>query len=213
MVDILLTHSNHLFHDRKQVRKMQPYPPLQTLLAAACLRRDGFEVALFDSTFEDPAQGFPGALEKFRPRLVAVCEDNFNFLTKMCLTEQRDAAFSMFGAARERGIPVVANGSDAGDHAAQYLDAGADYVIVGEAEKTLVELTRCLLGRESGDPRSIHGLSYRLAEGEERQTGTSRCCRLPPITLQLRLKSSPSQELRGAHIQIIASNKSSLPNT
>jgi radical SAM superfamily enzyme YgiQ (UPF0313 family) len=76
----------------------------------------------------------------------------------------------MFGAARERGIPVVANGSDAGDHAAQYLDAGADYVILGEVEKTLVELARCLLGLDSGDPRSIQGLSYRLAEGEERQT-------------------------------------------
>ena len=170
MVDILLTHSNHLFADRKQVRKMQPYPPLQTLLAAACLRRDGFEVALFDSTFEDPTLGFAGALEKFRPRLVAVCEDNFNFLTKMCLTEQRDAAFSMFGTAKERGIPVVANGSDASDHAAQYLDAGADYVIVGEVEKTLVELARCLLGRDSTDPRSIDGLSYRLTAGEETQT-------------------------------------------
>ena len=30
MVDVLLTHSNHLYSDRKQVRKMQPYPPLQT---------------------------------------------------------------------------------------------------------------------------------------------------------------------------------------
>jgi hypothetical protein len=54
MADILLTHSNHLFNDRKQARKMQPYPPLQTLLAAACLRREGFEVALFDPTLEPP---------------------------------------------------------------------------------------------------------------------------------------------------------------
>ena len=38
MADILLTHSNHLYSDRKQVRKMQPYPPLQTLLAASLLR-------------------------------------------------------------------------------------------------------------------------------------------------------------------------------
>ena len=35
MADVLLTHSNHLYFDRKQVKKMQPYPPLQTLLAAA----------------------------------------------------------------------------------------------------------------------------------------------------------------------------------
>jgi hypothetical protein len=38
MSDILLAHSNHIYSDRKQARKMQPYPPLQGLLAAACLR-------------------------------------------------------------------------------------------------------------------------------------------------------------------------------
>jgi hypothetical protein len=62
MADILLTHSNHVFHDRKQIRKMQPYPPLQTLLAAACLRREGYSVALFDPTLEAPQPGFEAAL-------------------------------------------------------------------------------------------------------------------------------------------------------
>ena len=41
MVDVLLTHSYHLYYDRKQVRKMQPYPPLGTLYAAALLRELG----------------------------------------------------------------------------------------------------------------------------------------------------------------------------
>ena len=94
MVDVLLTHSNHLFHDRKQVRKMQPYPPLQTLMAAACLRRQGYRVALFDPTLEEPEAGFERALGTcISPRLVAVCEDNFNFLTKMCLLRNRELAF------------------------------------------------------------------------------------------------------------------------
>ncbi|PYV26889.1 MAG: B12-binding domain-containing radical SAM protein, partial [Acidobacteria bacterium] len=54
MVDVLLTHSYHLYYDRKQVRKMQPYPPLGTLYAAALLRQQGFSVALFDTMLEDP---------------------------------------------------------------------------------------------------------------------------------------------------------------
>ena len=58
MTEILLTHCNHIFFDGKQARKMQPYPPLQTLIAAACLRADGFEVALFDTTLKAPEQGF-----------------------------------------------------------------------------------------------------------------------------------------------------------
>src|SRR6266542_513573 len=99
MADILLAHCNHLYFDRKQVRKMQPYPPLETLLAAACLRREGFDVALFDSTFTPPEEGFREALASTRPRLVAIVEDNFNFLTKMCLGRNRELAFSMCAAA------------------------------------------------------------------------------------------------------------------
>ena len=148
MADILLTHCNHLFFDPKQVRKMQPYPPLQTLLAVACLRREGYDVAFFDSTFEQPEEGFRLALGEHRPRLVALCEDNFNFLTKMCLTKNRELAFSMIAAAKQHGVPVIVNGSDATDAGETYLDAGADFVIVGELEQTLIETARHLLGRK-----------------------------------------------------------------
>ncbi|MGH9651826.1 MAG: B12-binding domain-containing radical SAM protein, partial [Terriglobales bacterium] len=99
MTDILLTHSYHLYYDRKQVRKMQPYPPLGTLYAAALLRQHGFSVAVFDSMLEDPERGFPTALARHRPRVVAVYEDNFNFLSKMCLTRMREVAFGMAEAA------------------------------------------------------------------------------------------------------------------
>ena len=105
---ILLTHANHIHSDRKQVRKMQPYPPLQTLIAAALLRRDGHEVVLFDCTFD---RDFIPTLDARRPDLVAVCEDNFNFLTKMCLLENRELAFEIATAARERGIPAIVNSS------------------------------------------------------------------------------------------------------
>src|SRR5690349_11224171 len=140
MVDVLLTHSNHLFHDRKQVRKMQPYPPLQTLLAGACLRRAGLTVALFDPTLEAPEPGFRRALQQHRPRIVAVCEDNFNFLTKMCLLRNRELAWWMAQTARDTGVTAIVNGADASDHADEYLRAGFDCVMKGEVEDTIVEV-------------------------------------------------------------------------
>jgi hypothetical protein len=149
MADILLAHCNHLHFDRKQTRKMQPYPPLQTILAAACLRSEGYDVALFDSTLEYSDDAFRAALDRHRPRMVALCEDNFNFLTKMCLTRNRELAFFMTQAARERGLPVVVNSSDASDHISDYLCHGVDFVIVGEVERTLVEVTRHLLDDEA----------------------------------------------------------------
>lgn len=156
MAEILLAHCNHIYFDGKQVRKMQPYPPLQTLIAAACLRADGFSVALFDSTFESPEEGFYAALERHCPKLVVLCEDNFNFLTKMCLTRNRELAFFMCAAAKAAGVPVAVNSSDATDHVFDYLAAGADSVILGEVEGTLRELAS-----GSVDRGSIAGLAFR----------------------------------------------------
>ncbi len=136
---ILLTHGNHLLSDRKQARKMQPYPPLQTLIAAALLRARGVDVAFFDTTFDRDVES---AIRRYRPGLVAVCEDNFNFLTKMCLLENRKLALEIASVCGERDIPVVINSSDASDHPQSYLSAGFDRVILGELEMTLLELAK-----------------------------------------------------------------------
>jgi anaerobic magnesium-protoporphyrin IX monomethyl ester cyclase len=132
---ILLTHANHLHSDRKQVRKMHPYPPLQTLIAASLLRREGHEIAFFDCTFD---REFAASLDARRPDLVAVIEDNFNFLTKMCLLTNRDLAFEIAQAARARGIPSIVNSSDSTSNPHAYLSAGFDRVITGELEDALV---------------------------------------------------------------------------
>src|SRR5688572_27579931 len=142
MADVLLTHSNRVYSDPKQTAKMQPYPPLQTILAAAVLQNAGVEVALYDPALDPTADGFVEALRRHKPRLVAVCEDDFNFLSKMCLRRNREFAFWMATIARNAGIGVLAHGSDASDHAEAYLDAGFQAVILGEAETTHLELAQ-----------------------------------------------------------------------
>ena len=184
MVDVLLTHSYHLYHDRKQVRKMQPYPPLGTLYAAALLRRQGYSVALFDSMLESPEKHFPETIGRLRPRVVAIYEDNFNFLSKMCLGRMREVAFRMIDTARAAGASVVVNGSDASDHAADYLDRGADYVLLGEAEWTLLELVEALAGRSARHPWDIEGLAY-----ADRLSGS--VVRTPPRALMRDLDRLP----------------------
>jgi len=133
---VLLTHANHLYSDSKQVRKMQPYPPLQTLIAAAALRQAGVDVAFFDVTFD---RDFRSALDRVHPDILAVCEDNFNFLTKMCLLQNRELAFEMASVAAEYGIPALINSSDSTEHPAEYRQAGFSRVIRGELETVLVE--------------------------------------------------------------------------
>ena len=174
MGGVLFTHCNHLYFDRKQVRKMQPYPPLQTLLAAACLRRDGWQTGFFDSTFESPEEGFQRALRDQSPDVLVICEDHFNFLTKMCLVRNRELAFRMGEMARDAGVPVIVASSDASDNIVPYLKGCADFVVLGEVEETLSELARCLKKRRGlimsrASLGNVHGIAYR-----DRDTGTLR---------------------------------------
>ena len=75
-----------------------------------------------------------------KPQVVLFYEDNYNFLSKMCLGRMRDAACEMLGHARARGARVVVGGSDASDAPGVYLGAGAEAVLHGEALGTLQAL-------------------------------------------------------------------------
>ena len=159
-VEVLLTHSYHLYYDRKQAARRQPYPPLGTMYAAALLREAGFSVAIFDTMIDDPDAGFARALAQHWPRVVVVCEDSFNFLSKMCLTRMREVSFKMREQAAQYGIPVVVHGSDSSDNVRSYLDHGFNAVLLGEGEQTLVELLHALLRDGQRDNWKISGLAY-----------------------------------------------------
>jgi anaerobic magnesium-protoporphyrin IX monomethyl ester cyclase len=146
MIDVLLTHSYHLAFDRKQVRKMQPYAPLATLYAAALLRQRGYSVAVFDTMLRSPDE-FESCLKQMRPKIVALYEDNFNYLSKMCLTRMREVAWQLLDASKKAGAVSIAHGSDITDNQQMYLERGFDYVLLGEAEATLLALVESISAR------------------------------------------------------------------
>lgn len=137
---VLLTHSYFLRLDPKQWRTKKPYPPLGTLYALAALRAAGHDVTLFDTMFARGAVDLSVALDEHRPDVLVIYDDGFNYLTKMCLDVMQREALNMVGLAKKRGLKVVVAGSDATDHRDRYLDAGADFVLLGDGEETLVEL-------------------------------------------------------------------------
>jgi anaerobic magnesium-protoporphyrin IX monomethyl ester cyclase len=146
-IDLLIGHSLFMQLDPKQVARQTPFPPLGTLYAASSLREAGYRVAVFDSMLAPDEQAFEAALEACRPALVILCEDSFNFLSKMCLARMREAALTMLGMAASRGLPVLVSGSDASDQPAAYLDAGATAVAIGEPEQSLLAATGIILPR------------------------------------------------------------------
>ncbi len=72
-------------------------------------------------------------------KIVAVYEDDFNFLSKMCLTRMSEVAWQMAKEARAIGAITIVHGSDSTDSPLLFLENGFDYVCCGEAEETLVQ--------------------------------------------------------------------------
>ncbi len=148
-VDVLLTHGFFMALDPKQAAKARPYPPLITLQLAPLLRRQGRSVAVFDAMLAPDESAFASALAAANPRLVILQEDNFNFLSKMCLGRMREAALNQVRMGLLAGLPVLVNGSDSSDHPELYLAAGAVGVARGEGDWTLLEASDLVLDSPS----------------------------------------------------------------
>ena len=160
---ILFTHSYFLHYDPKQWATGQPYAPLGTMYAASMMRQHGYPVSLFDTMFAESPDEIITAIEQTKPQFLVIYDDGFNYLTKMCLTNMREAAFKMIRYAKQRGSTVIISSSDSTDRYEKYLQQGADFILMGEAEITLLELVNALDSKET-DPIIIPGLAYRQQE-------------------------------------------------
>src|SRR5688500_1449043 len=116
MSTILFTHSYFLYLDPKQWKAANAYPPLGTLYAAALLRENGYAVELFDSMLAGSPLEIEPILHHTQPELLVIYDDGFNYLSKMCLTNMREAAFCMIKQAKKYGCKVIISNSDSTDH-------------------------------------------------------------------------------------------------
>jgi radical SAM superfamily enzyme YgiQ (UPF0313 family) len=160
MKNILFSHSYFLRLDPKQWKTGLPYPPLAPLYAAALMRENGYRVSLFDTMFSSSPDDAKRYIRAGHPDFFVLYDDGFNYLTKMCLTNMRTAAFTMIRAAKEEGCTVIVSSSDSTDHFADYLHEGADFILLGEAEFTLLELTDAIQKGEK-DYAAINGIAYK----------------------------------------------------
>ncbi|MFM8425743.1 MAG: cobalamin-dependent protein [Chloroflexota bacterium] len=144
MTKVLFGQSYYLRFDPKLWRAMQPYPPLGTLYAASYIREKGYEVALFDAMLAESEEEWAKSLDQHVPQIAVIYEDNFNYLSKMCLSRMREAAFTMIQMAKQHGCTVILCGADVTDHYEKYLEQGADYCILGEGEETLAEIVEII---------------------------------------------------------------------
>lgn len=169
-MSVLFTHSYFYKFDEKQWRFKQPYPPLATILAAAVIRKTGYEVSLFDTNLREDTTELLPVLRQSRPKYLVIYDDGFNYLSKMCLTNMREAAFKMAEEGKAFGCTVIVSSSDAADHYEKYFSHHVDYVIRGEGEETLKALLQVLDRNE--DVRDVQGIAFK--EGDQTVVTPSR---------------------------------------
>src|ERR1700746_2693235 len=107
---LLLTHGYFLLEDAKEQQVMKPYVPLGILYLSSHLRKKGYQVDIYDSTFGSKhelfsllRQGPPGALGVYG-----------NLLTRTNVLE-------IVRCAREAGWKVILGGPEPSNYPEQYL--------------------------------------------------------------------------------------------
>lgn len=158
-MDILLTHGYFIAEDEHEKRIMKPYPPLGILSLSAYLKTRGYAVSVYDTTFSTK-QDFYAYLNQHRPGIVGIYT---NMMTKFNVLD-------MIRACKQIGAQVVLGGPEPPYYAKEYLEHGADVIVVGEGELTLDELIPALTKNGAHDLKHIAGIHYRDADGTLVQT-------------------------------------------
>ena len=158
MSKTLFSHSYYYQLDAKQWKNKMPFPPLGTLYAASLLRKHNYDVSLFDTNLLNSPKSIVPVLEKTQPKYLVIYDDGFNYLTKMCLTKMREACFKMIDFGKKNNCIVIVSSSDSTDHYEEYLEKGADFIIKGEGEITLLELLEALEKKSS--LQAVKGIAY-----------------------------------------------------
>ncbi len=158
MTDILLTHGYFLAEDEKERQIMKPYPPLGLLYLSAFLKRAGFTVEVFDSTFAQR-----GALIARFAQSRGVVGIYTNLMTRRSVLE-------IVRAAKRARWTVVLGGPESANYCMEYLDAGADVIVIGEGEHTLAELLPVLARSGPQALAGVRGIAFRDSTGTLQRT-------------------------------------------
>ncbi|MFN0176189.1 MAG: B12-binding domain-containing radical SAM protein [Saprospiraceae bacterium] len=163
-MDIVLSHGYFLDDDPKERAIMKPYPPLGLLYLSAWLDLHGVENTIFDTTFSTKAH-FKNHLLATRPRVLALY---VNLMTKLNVLE-----IARFVRSQETlsDTLLVFGGPDVTHNVADYLTHGADLIVLGEGEQTMLEIaltaSAASFSRDQGWQAFAHipGLAFLQSDG------------------------------------------------
>jgi anaerobic magnesium-protoporphyrin IX monomethyl ester cyclase len=130
---ILLTHAYFIEEDAKEMQIMRPYVPLGILSISAYLEQNGFDNDVYDSTFNS-LDNFKSYLLEHSPDVIAIYT---NLMTKINVLKIIKYIRS---EEKIKNKKIILGGPEVRHHAENFLSYGADIIVIGEGEETMLEL-------------------------------------------------------------------------
>lgn len=150
-MSILLTHGYYLSDDPKEQKIMKPYPPLGLLYVSAYLWSKNVTNDVFDSTFYSKEDQLQFIKEK-QSKIICIYT---NLMTKIEVIQLiKKLKTSEFDFPK-----IVLGGPDVTYNIENYLNSGADFIVIGEGEETTFELYQTIINQ--GDFTKVNGIAYR----------------------------------------------------
>lgn len=155
---ILLTHGYFLAEDPKEQAIMRPYVPLGILSISAWLEKNGFNNEIFDSTFS--------SFELLSKHLLDHCPEVVGIYTNLMTRINVIRIIKFIRSKQElKDTTIILGGPEVRQHAKPLLDVGADVVIIGEGEESMLEVVSAI-HQNVRDFSAVKGIHWNDANGE-----------------------------------------------
>ncbi len=153
---IILTHGYFLSEDPKEQFIMRPYPPLGILYISAYLEQNNFPNDVYDSTFSTLEQ-LKEYLLKERPDLIGIYTNLMTKLNVLKIIQFIKSSRSL------KHTKIILGGPEVRNHKEKFLHYGADIIVFGEGEETMLEIVTAYSQQANPDLYNLAGTAFKDA--------------------------------------------------
>jgi radical SAM superfamily enzyme YgiQ (UPF0313 family) len=178
---ILLTHGYFLEEDEKEKAIMRPYVPLGILYISSWLEKNNYPNEVFDSTFSS-FEKLCATLLRTRPEVIGIYT---NLMTKINVL--RIIRF-IRSKSELHNCRIVLGGPEVRNHTEKFLSHGADFIVLGEGEETMLELVRFLDKKTTRFISEVEGIAYLEKQAVKKTAERQKLKNLDELPMPNRLK-------------------------
>ena len=155
---ILLTHGYFLAEDPKEQLIMRPYPPLGILYISSYLEANGFANDVYDSTFSN-LTALETYIEETKPGIIGIYTNLMTKLNVLKIIQFLKSDTSL------QNIKIILGGPEVRNHKEKFLAYGADIIVFGEGEDTMLDLVKAWSSGVEPDLHNMQGIAFKDKEG------------------------------------------------